>query len=88
MTSARSIARGIFYHSQEQKRAAEEVMADIDSRQLYRHPLVTTLELLRRSISPRICRQECFARNPNQGYCQVIVAPRVAKIPEAFSSSA
>ena len=74
----------IFYHSPEQKRAAEEVMAGITSARLFRDPLVTRLEPAAAFHVAEDYHQEYFARNPNQGYCQVIVAPKVAKFRKHF----
>jgi peptide-methionine (S)-S-oxide reductase len=74
----------IFYHTPEQKKVAGEVMADIAREQLYRNPVVTELEAASTFYVAEDHHQEYFARNPSQGYCQFVVAPKVAKFRKSF----
>jgi peptide-methionine (S)-S-oxide reductase len=76
----------IFYHSDEQKRVAEEVMAEITSSGIWKNPIVTELKPAPEFYPAEEYHQEYFARNPNQGYCQVVVAPKVAKFRSKFLS--
>jgi peptide-methionine (S)-S-oxide reductase len=76
----------IFYHSDEQKKIAEEVMAEISAEGIWKNPLVTQLEPAPEFYPAEEYHQEYFARNPNQGYCQVVVAPKVAKFRSKFLS--
>ncbi|MEA3153144.1 MAG: peptide-methionine (S)-S-oxide reductase [Betaproteobacteria bacterium] len=74
----------IFYHTPKQKEVAQEVMGDIAREQLYPRPLVTQLEPASTFYVAEDYHQEYFARNPNQGYCQFVVAPKVAKFRKSF----
>jgi peptide-methionine (S)-S-oxide reductase len=74
----------IFYHTPKQKEVAQEVMGDIAREQLYPRPLVTLLEPASTFYVAEDYHQEYFARNPNQGYCQFVVAPKVAKFRKSF----
>jgi peptide-methionine (S)-S-oxide reductase len=74
----------IFYHSDEQKRVAEEVIAEIASSGIWKNPIVTEVTPVPEFYSAEDYHQEYFARNPNQGYCQVVVAPKVAKFRSKF----
>ena len=76
----------IFYHSDEQKQIAEEVMAEISAEGIWKNPLVTQLVPAPEFYPAEEYHQEYFARNPNQGYCQVVVAPKVAKFRSKFLS--
>ena len=76
----------IFYHSDEQKKIAEEVMAEISAEGIWKNPLVTELVPAPDFYPAEEYHQEYFARNPNQGYCQVVVAPKVAKFRSKFLS--
>jgi peptide-methionine (S)-S-oxide reductase len=76
----------IFYHSDEQKRVAEEVMAEIAASGIWKNPIVTELQPAPEFYPAEEYHQEYFARNPNQGYCQVVVAPKVAKFRSKFLS--
>ena len=74
----------IFYHSPQQKAAADEVIAGITRAQLYGKPVVTTLEPASNFYIAEGYHQEYYARNPRQPYCQAVVAPKVAKFRKHF----
>jgi peptide-methionine (S)-S-oxide reductase len=74
----------IFHHSPEQKRVAEEVIAELAREKLYDDPIVT-------QVTPAVdfwvaerYHQEYFARNPGQSYCMWVVAPKVQKFRKQF----
>jgi len=74
----------IFYHSDEQKRVSEEVITEIASAGIWKNPIVTEVVPAPEFYPAEDYHQEYFARNPNQGYCQVVVAPKVAKFRSKF----
>jgi len=69
----------IFYHSPEQKETAGRVIAELDAAHIWDAPIVTELSPLDKFYPAEDYHQEYFQRNPNQPYCQVVVAPKVAK---------
>ena len=75
----------IFYHSPEQKAAAERVIADISREKIYRDPIVTEVAPASTYYAAEGYHQEYFARNPYQPYCQAVVAPKVAKFRKHFT---
>jgi peptide-methionine (S)-S-oxide reductase len=74
----------IFTHSPEQKAIAEEVIAELDAAGLWPRPIVTQVAPFEAFYPAEEYHQEYFARNPNQGYCQAVVAPKVAKFRKQF----
>lgn len=70
---------GIYYHSPEQKATAEQVIAEVTAAKLWPNPIVTEVEPVSNYSSAEDYHQEYFVNNPSQPYCQVIVAPKVAK---------
>lgn len=82
-TSYRS---AIFYHTEEQRRVAEEVIAEFTAERLYDNPIVTELAAFERFWPAENYHQEYFANNPNQPYCAAVVAPKVAKFRQKFTS--
>jgi peptide-methionine (S)-S-oxide reductase len=76
----------IFYHSPEQKRTAEEVIASLTRERVYPDPIVTELVAVPAWYEAEAYHQEYFARNPFQGYCTAVVGPKVAKFRKQFSS--
>ncbi|HEX9012163.1 MAG TPA: peptide-methionine (S)-S-oxide reductase MsrA [Anaerolineaceae bacterium] len=69
----------IFYHSPEQKEAAEQVMREIAAEGIWNGPLVTELVPFEKFYPAEDYHQEYFVHHPDQGYCQVVIAPKVAK---------
>lgn len=76
----------IFYHSPEQERVAREVMAEVERAGIWDKPLVTQLEPLAAFYPAEAYHQNYFATHPEQGYCQVVVAPKVAKFRQHFQA--
>jgi len=74
----------IFTHSPEQKTLAEQVIAELNAAQIWPRPIVTQVAPFEAFYSAEDYHQEYFARNPAQGYCQAIVAPKVAKFRKQF----
>lgn len=81
-TQYRSI---ILYGDDEQKRIAEEVMREIAGEKIWGGPLVTELTPLETFYRAEEHHQDYFAKNPEQGYCQVVVRPKVLKTREKFA---
>jgi len=69
----------IFTHDEEQKRIAEEKIAELEAEGLYDRPFVTEITPLDTFYPAEDYHQEYFKKNPYQGYCVAIVAPKVAK---------
>ena len=69
----------IFYHSPEQKATAEQVIAEFGAAGLWGNPIVTELAPLAAFYPAEEYHQEYFRRNPSQGYCRAVIAPKVAK---------
>ncbi len=69
----------IFTHSPEQKAAAEQTIAELNQSALWNAPIVTQVVPFETFYPAEDYHQEYFKNNPNQGYCMVVVAPKVAK---------
>jgi peptide-methionine (S)-S-oxide reductase len=74
----------IFYHSPEQKAAAEKVIREIAEARVWDAPIVTELTPLAEFYKAEEYHQEYYARNPSQGYCQIVIAPKVAKFRQKY----
>ncbi len=82
-TSYRS---AVFYHSEEQKKTALEVIDEIIEKAIYDKPIVTEVTAFDKFWPAEDYHQEYFANNPNQPYCAAVVAPKVAKFRSAYFS--
>jgi len=76
----------IFYASPEQKATAETVIADLTRAKTWDAPIVTEVTPLDAFYPAERYHQDYYRRNPNQGYCQIVIAPKVAKARRAFLS--
>ncbi len=81
-TQYRSI---ILTHDDAQAATARAVMQEIADAKIYSGKLVTTVEPLTVFYAAEPEHHDYFARNPYSGYCQFVVAPKVAKFRKAFS---
>ncbi len=81
-TSYRS---AIFYHSEEQKKTAEEVIDEVTKEGVYDDPIVTEVAAFDKFWPAEDYHQEYFTNNPNQPYCAAVVAPKVAKFRQKFA---
>ncbi|MGI8811197.1 MAG: peptide-methionine (S)-S-oxide reductase MsrA [Pyrinomonadaceae bacterium] len=82
-TSYRS---AIFYHSDEQKRTAEQVIKEMADEGIYDKPIVTEVTACDKFWPAEEYHQEYFVNNPSQPYCAAVVAPKVAKFRQKFVS--
>lgn len=74
----------IFYHSDAQRAAAEQVIAELTAEGIWRDPIVTEITAAPVFYPAEGYHQEYFANNPNQPYCLGVVAPKVAKARQKF----
>jgi peptide-methionine (S)-S-oxide reductase len=76
----------VYYHDQKQKETAEEVIREVNSSKIWDRPLVTELAPFDTFYKAEDYHQEYFLRNPNQGYCSIVIAPKVLKFRKKYSS--
>ena len=74
----------IFYHTPEQKAIAEEVIEEIEAARIWPDSTVTEVTAYRDFYKAEEYHQNYFKDNPNQGYCRVVIAPKVAKFRQKF----
>ena len=75
----------IFYHDEEQKRVAEDVIREITAEKLWSNPIVTEVAKFEKFYMAEDYHQEYFANNPYQPYCMAVVAPKVLKFRKMYT---
>jgi peptide-methionine (S)-S-oxide reductase len=75
----------IFYGSPEQKQVAEDVIRELEAARVWDQPIVTQIAPLDVFYPAEDYHQEYFDRNGYQPYCQVVIAPKVAKFRSRFA---
>jgi peptide-methionine (S)-S-oxide reductase len=74
----------IFYHDDKQKEIAERVKAKLDSSGTWKNPIVTEIVQFEKFYPAEDYHQNYFRNNPNQGYCRVVIAPKLDKFEKVF----
>ncbi len=76
---------GIYYSSAEQQQVAKDLIAEITASKHYSNPIVTEVLPLDNYSAAEEYHQDFFERNPGQGYCMAVAAPKVAKFRKTFA---
>ena len=76
---------GIYYTTPEQKEVAEEMLRSIERDKLFARPLATEVVPLANYSPAEAYHQDFFEKNPTQGYCLAVAAPKVAKFRKTFT---
>ncbi|MGD0992437.1 MAG: peptide-methionine (S)-S-oxide reductase MsrA [Gemmatimonadales bacterium] len=74
----------IFYHSLEQQAVAAEAIAEIAAAGVWPGRIVTDVAPLDVFYPAEEYHHDYYRRNPRQGYCQIVIAPKVAKLRQEF----
>ncbi len=74
----------IFYHDEEQKAVAEQVIQEITQAGIWGKPIVTEVAPLDVFYRAEDYHQEYYRNNTYQPYCQVVIAPKVAKFRQKY----
>jgi len=81
-TQYRSI---ILYTDNKQKELAETIMEELESEKLYDQPFVTEVKPFKVFYQAEEYLQKYFEKNPEQAYCQIVIASKVAKLRQKFA---
>ena len=74
----------IFYHTPEQKETAEQVIREFEKEGVWGGTIVTQVEPFEVFYPAEDYHQEYYQRNPGQSYCQIVIAPKVAKFRKQY----
>ena len=75
----------IFYHDDKQKQEAERAIEEFTEQKVWDSPIVTEVVPLTKFYPAEEYHREYYDRNPEQGYCQVIISPKVSKLRQKFA---
>jgi peptide-methionine (S)-S-oxide reductase len=76
----------VFYHSDAQRQAAEQMIAELDAEGIWRTPIVTEVRAATAFYQAEDYHQEYFRNNPQQPYCTFAVAPKLKKFRQIFAA--
>ena len=75
----------IFWHDEAQRELARQLIDELERQRVFDDPIVTELAPLPDYWPAEAYHQRYFARNPHQGYCMMVVGPKVAKFRKQFA---
>lgn len=70
----------VFYHDEGQKKVAEEVIRELTEARVFEEPIVTEVAPFKAFYPAEDYHKKYFERNRFQPYCQVVIAPKLAKL--------
>ena len=76
----------VYYHNDQQRKQAEEYKQQLDASQTFRGPIVTEITQFTNFIPAEKYHQDYYQQNPNQGYCQYVIRPKVEKFRKQFAN--
>jgi peptide-methionine (S)-S-oxide reductase len=76
---------GIYFSTPEQEAEARAIIAELTASDHYGRPIVTEVLPVQNYWPAEAYHQDFFARNPHQGYCMAVAAPKVAKFRKTFA---
>jgi peptide-methionine (S)-S-oxide reductase len=74
----------IFYHSQEQKETVEKLIDELGKEGIWDKPIVTSVEPLEAFYRAETYHKDYYKKHPKEPYCQVVIAPKIAKLQHRF----
>ncbi len=80
-TQYRSI---IFYHNEQQKAEAEQMIKEFTESKTWKVPIVTKVEPFKTFFRAEEFHQNYFKRHPEQAYCQLVIAPKIVKLQKYY----
>jgi peptide-methionine (S)-S-oxide reductase len=80
-TQYRSI---VLYHSDAQRDTAKQVIDELNTKKVWDDPIVTQVVPFTTFYSAETYHQDYYSQNQNQPYCQIVIAPKVAKFRKTY----
>jgi peptide-methionine (S)-S-oxide reductase len=74
----------IFYRDEDQKAVAEDIIREMEAAGMWNDPVVTEVTPFSAFYKAEDYHQEYYRRNRGQPYCQVVIAPKVAKFRQKY----
>ncbi len=75
----------VFYHSDDQKEKTLEIIDALNKVKIWKDPIVTEVTLYSNFFEAEDYHQEYFSSNPDQGYCRLLIQPKVEKFKKVFN---
>ncbi|OXA74956.1 peptide-methionine (S)-S-oxide reductase/peptide methionine sulfoxide reductase msrA/msrB [Flavobacterium aquidurense] len=74
----------IFYKNDEQRKAAQSIITELNKAKVYSSPIVTKVEPFKKFYKAEDYHQNYYANNKNQPYCKMVIQPKIEKFEKVF----
>ncbi|OXA92248.1 peptide-methionine (S)-S-oxide reductase MsrA [Flavobacterium hercynium] len=74
----------IFYKNDEQKKAAQKIIAELNKAKVYDTPIVTKVDPLTKFYKAETYHQNYYSNNQSKPYCKMVIQPKLEKFEEVF----
>ena len=69
----------IFYHNEQQKAVAEEVIKELNKTGTWKRPIITEITAAGEFYPAEDYHRDYYTKHPEQAYCQIVIEPKVDK---------
>lgn len=76
----------IFYKNDEQRKAAQSIIAELNKAKVYNSPIVTKVEPFTKFYKAEDYHQNYYANNKSQPYCKMVIQPKLEKFEKVFKN--
>lgn len=77
---------GIYYHTENQRQIAENILKQITAERIYPNPIVTEIKAIENYYPAEDYHQNYYNENSNQSYCSFVITPKLEKFEKIFKS--
>lgn len=74
----------IFYNNEQQKQTALKLIDELNKEGIFNKPIITSVEPLKEFYKAETYHKDYFKKHPKEPYCQVVIAPKIAKLQQRF----
>lgn len=74
----------VLFETEEEKELVEQIIEEFEEKEVWDDPIVTEIEELDTFYKAEEYHQRYFRKNPNQGYCNFVIKPKVSKLRKEF----
>ncbi|TNF49065.1 MAG: peptide-methionine (S)-S-oxide reductase [Bacteroidetes bacterium] len=75
----------IFYHNEDQRKTAEAIIMELNKEKVYPNPIVTEVSPVSTFYRAEDYHQDYYENNKDQGYCRLVIQPKLEKFEKVFS---
>ena len=75
----------VFYHSEKQREIAEEVIQELEEKEIFQNKIVTEISAVKDFYIAEKEHQDFYNQHRQQPYCQFIIDPKIKKLTEVFA---